>query len=229
MLTQDQAQGFAQEAQTTTDNILKEHYQIYVLDRLYGASFSEQLIFKGGTALRLAYGSFRFSEDLDFSVQSEIDFKEFSAAVNQIPKIFPEASIKEIYNKSHTLFAKIMFGVSFKPQAVGIKVEINKGVKKIEQTVVLLKSPFNNLEITGRVYTLEQILNDKIKLLDIRREPRDLFDIWYIDQRLGQTFNVENKYKYTQKELLDNLNPFIPKKERRVLDLFRNESEIVHN
>lgn len=221
MLAQDQAQRFAQESQTTTDNILKEHYQIYVLDKLYGVNFSEQLIFKGGTALRLVYGSFRFSEDLDFSVQSEIDFKEFSTVINQIPQIFPEAFVKEVYNKSHTLFAKIMFRVNFKPQAVGIKIEINKGVKKIEQTVALLKSSFNNLEITGRVYTLEQILSDKIKLLDIRREPRDLFDIWYINQKLGRVFGVAEKYKYTQKELLNNLNPFIPERERRVLALFK--------
>lgn len=221
MLTQEQAQRFAQAAQTTTDNILKEHYQIYVLDRLFGASFAEQLIFKGGTALRLAYGSFRFSEDLDFSVQSEIDFKSFSVTVNQMPQIFPEAFVKEVYNKSHTLFAKVMFGVSFKPQALGIKIEINKDKKKIEQTVALLKSPFNNLGITGRVYTLGQIVDDKIKLLDIRREPRDLFDIWYINQKLGRVFNVGEKYKYTQKELLDNLNPFIPERERRVLSLFK--------
>lgn len=221
MLTQEQAQKFAQEARTTTDNILKEHYQIYVLDKLFGASFAEQLVFKGGTALRLAYGSFRFSEDLDFSVQSEIVFKDFSDTIDQIPQIFPEASVKEIYNKSHTLFAKMVFNVSFKPQAVGIKIEINKGVKKIEQTVALLKSPFNNLEITGRIYTLEQILSDKLKLLDIRREPRDLFDIWYTNQKLGTIFNVAERYKYTQKELLDNLNPFIPKKERRVLALFK--------
>lgn len=221
MLTQPQAQEFAAGARTTTDNILKEHYQIYVLDKLYGAAFADQLIFKGGTALRLAYGSFRFSEDLDFSIEKEIDFREFSIVINQIPQIIPEASVKEVYNKSHTLFAKIMFGVSFKPQTIGIKIEINKEVKDIKSTVALLKSPFNNLEITGKVYTLEQILTDKLKLLDIRREPRDLFDLWYINQKLGQTFNVAEKYKYHQKELMDNLNPFIPERERRVMTLFK--------
>lgn len=221
MLTQYQAQKFAQEAQTTTDNILKEHYQIYVLDKLFGASFAGYLIFKGGTALRLAYSSFRFSEDLDFSVEKEIGSKEFSVVINQLPQIFPEASIKEVYNKSHTLFAKIMFNVDFKPIPIGIKIEINKEIKKVKSTVALLKSPFNNLEITGKVYTLEQILSDKLKLLDVRREPRDLFDIWYVNQKLGRTFAVDKKYRYAKKELLDNLNPFIPARERRVLTLFK--------
>jgi len=38
---------------------------------------SQKLVFKGGTALRLAYGSPRFSDDLDFSELKTIELKKF--------------------------------------------------------------------------------------------------------------------------------------------------------
>jgi len=46
-------------------NILKETLQYYVLDFLYNSSYGENLIFTGGSALRICYGLNRLSEDLD--------------------------------------------------------------------------------------------------------------------------------------------------------------------
>ena len=77
MLTQAQAQKFALEQHTTIDNILKEHYQMYLLDLLFKSAWENALVFKGGTALKLAYGSARFSEDLDFSLLGEVDYSDF--------------------------------------------------------------------------------------------------------------------------------------------------------
>ena len=90
MLTQDQAQKMALEQQTTVDNILKEHYQMFLLDILFNAPFENQLIFKGGTALRLAYGSTRFSEDLDFSLLGEVGFSDFNQVVRKMKKAIEE-------------------------------------------------------------------------------------------------------------------------------------------
>ena len=116
-----------------------------------------------------------------------------------------------------------MFSVGFKPIPIGIKVEINKDAKNFEHVLILIKSPFNNIEVTGRVYTLESILKDKMMIIEngTRREPRDLFDAWYISQKLNKEFIIKDKYKYTQKELMDNLNPFIPKKHGKVMELFK--------
>jgi len=38
MLTQTQAQKFAIEQHTTVDNILKEHYQMYMVDLLFNSA-----------------------------------------------------------------------------------------------------------------------------------------------------------------------------------------------
>lgn len=48
MLTQDQAEKLAVEYRTVTDNILKEHYQMYILDTLFTSSFERELVLKEG-------------------------------------------------------------------------------------------------------------------------------------------------------------------------------------
>ncbi|MEK7577097.1 MAG: nucleotidyl transferase AbiEii/AbiGii toxin family protein [Patescibacteria group bacterium] len=222
MLTQDQAEKLAVEYRTVTDNILKEHYQMYILDTLFTSSFERELVFKGGTALRLAYGSFRFSEDLDFSLLKSIPYASFKSTIEKLSSIMPEVKVKDIYDKRNTFFAKIVFDVGFKPIPIGIKVEINKNVGDFASTVGLLRSPFNNIEVSGNVYTIEAILKDKVKILETkeRREPRDLFDAWYIHQKLHTAFAIKQEFKYTQKQLMDRLNPFIPINHRKVLEEF---------
>jgi predicted nucleotidyltransferase component of viral defense system len=223
MLTRDQAQKFAFEHQTVIDNILKEHYQMFLLDMLFNAPFETKLVFKGGTALRLAYGSVRFSEDLDFSTLEPIDYTDFEATLKKIEKIVPGAVIKDIHEKYFNLYARVIIHIDYRPIPLGIRVEVNKTTRDFESTIALIKSPFNNLEVIGRVYTLDSILKDKIRILENqeRREPRDLFDAWYISQKLGRSFVIRDEYKYDQKELMDSLNHFLPKNQRKVIELFK--------
>ena len=55
-------------------NLLKEYLQIYVLNYIYtNPKYNKELIFTGGTCLRLMYGLSRLSEDLDFDYDENID------------------------------------------------------------------------------------------------------------------------------------------------------------
>ena len=47
-------------------NILREYLQYKMLAVIFGGKFSAKLVFMGGTAIHIAHGSGRFSEDLDF-------------------------------------------------------------------------------------------------------------------------------------------------------------------
>ena len=51
--------------------ILREYLQIVFMNEVYRFTQRGDLIFKGGTAIRLMYGSLRFSEDLDFNSSLE--------------------------------------------------------------------------------------------------------------------------------------------------------------
>jgi len=57
----------ATQYRTTTLNVAREYCQHLFLWRLYQQRAADRVLFKGGTALRIIYGSPRFSEDLDFS------------------------------------------------------------------------------------------------------------------------------------------------------------------
>jgi len=223
MLTQVQAQKFAIEQQTVIDNVLKEHYQMFMLDVLFNTPFENRLVFKGGTSLRLAYGSVRFSEDLDFSLLGEVAFSDFNQAIRKIEKVIPGAVIKDIHEKYYNLYARVIVNVEYRPIPIGIRVEVNKHTRDFDHNITLIKSPFNNLEVVARVYSLESILRDKLRIIENqeRREPRDLFDAWYISQKLGRSLEIKDEYKYEQKELMDSLNHFLPKNQRKVIELFK--------
>src|SRR3989344_1436129 len=69
MITNETLQKLATQYQTgVSPNIAREYFQHVFLSELYKLPEAENLLFKGGTALRIIYGSPRFSEDLDFSV-----------------------------------------------------------------------------------------------------------------------------------------------------------------
>src|ERR1700689_2098148 len=67
MLSRDSLQRQAVAWQTSFLNVIREYVQHLFLSHLYALPQSDHLAFKGGTALRLLYGSPRFSEDLDFT------------------------------------------------------------------------------------------------------------------------------------------------------------------
>ncbi len=54
------------------ERLAREFWEILILNEISKRRWSENLIFKGGTALRLAYGSPRFSDDLDFSISGKL-------------------------------------------------------------------------------------------------------------------------------------------------------------
>ncbi|MFQ5616522.1 MAG: nucleotidyl transferase AbiEii/AbiGii toxin family protein [Anaerolineales bacterium] len=67
MITRETLIQTATTHQTTELNVAREYCQHLFLRAFYQQKGSEQVTFKGGTALKIVYDSPRFSEDLDFS------------------------------------------------------------------------------------------------------------------------------------------------------------------
>src|SRR3989338_8739659 len=69
MITTDALDKLANQYQMSVfPNVVREYFQHVFLAKLYTLPGADKLQFKGGTALRIIYGSPRFSEDLDFSL-----------------------------------------------------------------------------------------------------------------------------------------------------------------
>lgn len=67
MLNRESLEPFARKQQTDVGNVIREYCQHVFLSALYQQAGSERLLFKGGTALRIIFGSPRYSQDLDFT------------------------------------------------------------------------------------------------------------------------------------------------------------------
>lgn len=66
-------------------NVLREYLQYKILDIIFKSDISDKLSFLGGTAIKICYGSQRFSEDLDFDNfgLSETEFTKLSEIIKK--------------------------------------------------------------------------------------------------------------------------------------------------
>ena len=83
-------------------HILKEYVELLSLDWLSRSQYADQLVFIGGTNLRLVQGIDRFSEDLDFDCKnlSVADFNEMTN--NLVAYLRLQGFIVETHDKLNT-------------------------------------------------------------------------------------------------------------------------------
>jgi len=65
---------------------LKEYLQYKILDIIFSSKYGHKLVFMGGTAIRIIYGSDRFSEDLDLD--------NFNLSQNEFAKLVEYIKVK---------------------------------------------------------------------------------------------------------------------------------------
>ena len=186
MIELTQLGQLAEREGVSLDVMIMEAYQLVILEEIGRKPLAKNLVFKGGTCLRLAYHSFRFSEDLDFSLLKPIKFKQFKDMTDSIVSHYPEISISEAYDMKQTLFARLVVEVGKK--RIGIKIEVSKRNESLEKgrdyQFRLLSSPTTVVQPYFQVETLEKIYQDKLKAVKTRKKPRDWFDLWYLSQKL---------------------------------------------
>ena len=130
-------------------------------------------VLKGGTALLLAYGLPRFSEDLDFDGrQWHVD------PTDKIERGASRAGI-QVHEVKRTFATEIK-----RKHKVGYTGRGSKDLKvefSYRQAEVI-----DDAEVTTvdgiKVYTIEKIAQQKVKVLGERTKPRDLFDVSFITQ-----------------------------------------------
>ncbi|HLE18351.1 MAG TPA: nucleotidyl transferase AbiEii/AbiGii toxin family protein [Syntrophales bacterium] len=180
MLERETIRKLVKKYQTTEENIWREYCQHLFLSILYQEKGSEHLYFKGGTALRIVYGSPRFSEDLDFSTPlsgKKIIERLIINALSELERIGVESSIQEAKSTTGGYLAHIFLTVGEK--TVSIRIEISQRAGKKEGEVVMIASDF--LPPYPLILLREDILvKEKIQALLSRKKPRDFYDIYFL-------------------------------------------------
>jgi len=158
---------------------LRQHeiFEIEVLDRLKSARLLEDLVFGGGTMLRLCHGLDRYSVDLDFwfikKVQEDVYFDKVKKTMEKTYEI------TDAQAKHYTL----LFEIRDSEYPKRLKIEIRREMKECDYQEKIAFSPFSTRQVALRAHTLEQTMKNKIAAFLDRGEIRDCFDIEFLLRR----------------------------------------------
>lgn len=170
----------ATKLQTTELNVRREYFQHLFLSYFYQQPLTDQIYFKGGTALRMLYGSPRFSEDLDFS-SSVSDIRALEDAIlGTLADIARENIVVDITESQTTsggYLAIITFRGDHPPVSVQIEISLRGGEKQGEAATII-----SDLVPAYAIIALsrEQFVDEKIQALLFRKKARDFYDLYFI-------------------------------------------------
>ena len=205
-------------------NAMKETMQEIVLCGLFRAGFFKRAAFYGGTALRIFYGLDRFSEDLDFSLETtdlEFDLASYFPVLEKEVKAFglnveiqekgksKESTIRSAFLKGNSREHLLLFyankkavGSVAKNEVVKIKFEVDvnpPAFATFEHKYRLLPVPYE-----VQLYDMPSLFAGKIHAVICRAwqsriKGRDLYDyIFYLSR--GAEFNQ----KHLRERLIDS-------------------------
>ncbi|MFH0886786.1 MAG: nucleotidyl transferase AbiEii/AbiGii toxin family protein [bacterium] len=231
--------------------ILVEYLQHEFLDSLFKQPGAQNLSFIGGTAVRIIYGSERFSEDLDFD-NFGLDYQAF--------KMVAKKALAEMRLKGFTVETKYLskkqnyhlyvrfpdllfkYGITgHREEKVFIAIDTQKKEKIFQPEVKVVNKfgIFRNIQVNPVSVLLSQ------KLLAIlyraREKGRDFYDASYLSGRTKADFTYIKKMtglnreeftaqisarceKLNFKELAKDVEPFLfdPDQKDRVLSFMRS-------
>ena len=197
-------ENYPQDMQGFKEEILREYLQFKILQGIFNETQSSQLSFIGGTAIRIIYGSDRFSEDIDFDnfglswddfillmgeVQRFLNLEGFNVEISPKKKGAYHCDVRFPDLLSH-------YGLpSQRDQKIRIRIDTAQQGFAYEPVLKLL----NKFDVfTGiKVTPIDILLSMKIVAAMGRKRPkgRDFFDITFL---LGQ---VKPNYVFLNQKL----------------------------
>lgn len=178
------------------DRVIEKDYVLsWLLVAIAESKLSPGLLFKGGTALkRVYYPDYRFSEDLDFTLNTDLAHDDL---VSAFAALFPELkkrlnltmsirSAEQNVYESSTLLINYVGPLKARPGARHLKVDITRGELMCypyqERHLIAPYSDYPS-SVALYAYSLEEVLIEKLCALIGRTEPRDLYDVyWLLEQ-----------------------------------------------
>lgn len=215
------AENLSRQLKIALEHVVREEYELLILRNLMETTLGGALVLKGGTALRLTYGSPRFSDDLDFSLLASVSEEAFVHAAGTVAKVLPQVTLVEALAKRFTLFALYKAREPYLTYAFSIKLEISTRPETWERerdfALRLLTSPVTPISVLAQVATLERMWTDKHAALATRHQPRDLYDLWFIAQKLRRPFTPDLS-GFDRKAIRRDLRKYLPRDHWQVIE-----------
>jgi len=194
MITQAEISKIAYRGSVSDCTIEKDYVIDWVLLGLADSHLKDLLAFKGGTALKKIYfPDYRYSEDIDFTLIDKYNVKNFVDGFKKV-LLNLEKEVALTFNVSEEKIEKRKDSLTFYIEFVGpllaklgkrnIKVDITFKEKIIfplnERRIITVYSDSTGLKKSLKVYSLEEIVTEKLCALIGRTEPRDLYDLHFL-------------------------------------------------
>ena len=201
MLTRAQIQRLAQRNGIGMQAQERDYLQHLLLFLLFQRT--QTLVFKGGTALRIVYRGNRYSEDLDFNSEGEVEqlHETWKEVVQGLEAFGARGEVRNEWVGE----AGYSFDVSYQgPLYDGrdrtkgkVRVDLNRRPEQVETRQALVSPEYDDLRpFVVTTITLEHMLAEKVRALLTRGKPRDLYDLWLLTQQ-----GVEVDLSLIQKKL----------------------------
>jgi len=205
MIQRDEIDGKAKEFDINAANVQRDYVFGWLLFAIYNNSYlSDLLILKGGNCFRKAYfPNTRFSSDLDFSTQQQLDLQRFEAEIEQCCKVaqdvsginfvternsFREAQRAQLCkNTDRKIYKGKIFFVDFHGEKSSLEISVRMDVTEfdklyMEPSIVPIIHPYsdsNQCQVELRCVAIEEGIASKLKCLLQRRHSHDLYDLVY--------------------------------------------------
>lgn len=204
MLSLENLKEFTKKSQTIEKNVVREYIQHLFLSSLYKFPKAEKLLFKGGTALRIIYGSPRFSEDLDFTGENIYDYKLidelFLNTLSEIEKQGIEINLEEAKPTTGGYLGIIHYNVYGFAEDIKFEISLRKSRKPTKEVTTIINDYVSHYTILH--LSSEEIIKEKMRALLDRKKPRDYYDLYFFLRHPELHKSVE---KTLLKQMLINL------------------------
>lgn len=160
--------------------VQKQHVEVM---RLVAESFQDiPMVLKGGTALLLAYGLERYSEDLDFDTTKQI---KADARINDALRK-TKFKVNEITIKKDTDTVQRWMICYTGPDGDGyLKLEVSNRPDSIDE------KSYETID-SIKIYKLPTLISQKLSAMEGRSKVRDLFDVGYLAREKPEAFTNEH-------------------------------------
>ena len=223
--------------QTSEFNIVREYFQHLFLSYLYKLERAGNLLFKGGTALHIIYGSPRFSEDLDFSIFSVESREQKQYIEDLFAKVLVEIEnfdIRVDIGPKPGPTAEGYYGdATFKIYDYDVAVVINVSSRNGREMKGEVDSIANDFVPTYNVFHLPQVELVEEKVFDAllkRKKARDFYDLYFImrkgllapgqKKRLGSIKNTI--LSSAEVDFKTELGALLPQDQQAIIKDFQN-------
>jgi predicted nucleotidyltransferase component of viral defense system len=185
MLTRRQIEKLANKNRVSLFTQERDYIQAVYLSFLYSRTFA--LIFKGGTCLRIVYGSPRYSEDLDFNSTLKEDeaYNALETAAGELEYFGIKTELKnKRMSRSGFGLALGYRGPLYDGRNITkglVRVDVSLRDDEVAEDRVPVHTEYDDVRtFIISSAALGDIFAEKVRALLVRGMARDLYDLWFL-------------------------------------------------